>query len=92
MNKLSSLAYAGILFAFISPAQLMAQVDPFIATGEDIDCIINNEEASTLILLEDKLEQFSLFRDLQALFTNTRDLNIDLDEDKYGEHVVTDPE
>lgn len=76
MNKyLLPIVISGLFIITSTPA--MALTEEYFATGEDIDNIINNDEISTLVQIEDKLHEFSIYRTLAGYFTNVQYLSTD---------------
>ena len=85
MNKLLlSLAMACLILTG-SPSQTMAQALPYYAQGEDVDNIINNDEASVLVQIEDQIFSYSFFQKIQKYFFNIE--YIDVQETDNDEHV-----
>lgn len=73
-NRLSYLVICICLVAM--PSQLLAETEPYYATGEDIDNLMDEDNTSVLIGIEEKLSEFSLFRKLEEYFHN---INYDSD-------------
>ena len=86
MNKfLLSLAISG-LFLTVSTST-MASTAPYYALGEDIENIINGDEASIVVQLEEKILSFSLFRKLHGYFFNVQYLSNESTEEDDDEYV-----
>ena len=83
MNKfLLPLAMSGILLAVST--QTMARTAPYYALGEDIENILNGDEASIVVQLEEKILSFSLLRKLHGYFFNVQYLSDkSTEEDEY---------
>lgn len=54
-----------------------AQTEPYYAMGEDIDNMVNGDEVSVLIQIEEKLQEFSLYRTLEGYFLNVKYISAD---------------
>ncbi len=86
MNKiLLSLAMSGVLS--LAPTQIMAKTLPYYAQGEDIDNIINGDEASVITQLEEKILALPILRELHGYFFNIQYLNDDNTED-FNEYTA----
>lgn len=69
-NRLSYLVICACLMA--TPTQLLAETESYYATGEDLDSLINEDNTSALIEIEEKISEFSLFRKLGEYFQSTQ--------------------
>ena len=88
MNKyILSLTIAGCFFPIST--QLLATTEPYFATGEDIDNLIDDDNASGLFEIEEKLSEFHLFRTLEEYFLN---ITYATDEEDDYNHTVRDIE
>jgi len=84
MNKpLLSLAMASLILA--GSSQTMAQTLPYYAQGEDVDNIINGDEASVLIQIEEQILSYSFIQKIQKYFFNIQ--YIDVEETENEENV-----
>ena len=73
----------------LSSTQLLAATEPYFATGEDIDNLIDDDNASGLFEMEEKLSEFPLFRTLEEYFLN---ITYATDEEDEYSHIVRDAE
>ena len=84
MNKtLLSLVVACLILA--NSSQIFAQALPYYAQGEDVDNIINDDEASVLNQIEEEIFSYSFFQKIQKYFFNIEYL--DVQETDNDEHV-----
>ncbi len=84
---LLSLALCG--FFIINSSSVIAETEPYYATGEDIDNLIEDNDTSVLIEIEQELSKFSLFRKLEKYLYNV----VYFDSDEEAEiHIINDDE
>lgn len=84
MNKLLLSSAIACCLMLTSP-QISAQTESYFATGEDIDNLMNNDDMSTLLEIEDKLQESSFFQALQKYFFNVNYMSI---EEAEGEDLL----
>ena len=86
MNKfLLSLTISG-LFLTVSTST-MARTAPYYALGEDIENVINGDEASMTVQLTEEILSFPLLRKLHGYFFNVQYLSNESTEEYDDEYV-----
>ncbi len=86
MNKiLLSLAVSSVFI--LTSTQVIAKTLPYYAQGEDIDNIINGDEASIITQLEETILSLPILRELHGYFFNIQYVN-DESTEEYNEYAA----